>query len=153
MTRNAAREIAVRLAYELGFTDKSAPELLEGRLTKEAFASLAEEDELYQDAPSAAQAEYIRRVAEGVAEHGAELDADIERYAVGWKFTRIPLVAAAIMRVAMYEVLYMPDIPNAAAVNSAVDIAKKYETPETVRFINGILGSFVRNEASPRNKE
>jgi N utilization substance protein B len=147
MTRNDAREIAVRLAYELGFTDKSAPELLEGRLTKEAFASLAEEDELYQDAPSAAQREYIRRVVEGVAAHGAELDADIARYAVGWKFTRIPLVAAAVMRVAMYEVLYMPDIPNAAAVNSAVDIAKKYETPETVRFINGILGSFVRNEA------
>lgn len=44
------------------------------------------------------------------------------------------------MRVAMYEILYMQDIPNGAAINEAVEIAKKYETPETVKFINGILG-------------
>ena len=50
------------------------------------------------------------------------------------------------MRVAMYEILYMPDIPNGASINEAVEIAKKYETPETVKFINGILGSFVRQE-------
>ena len=60
--------------------------------------------------------------------------------------SRIPMIITAIMRVAMYEMLYMPEIPNAAAVNSAVEIAKKYETPETVRFINGILGSFARRE-------
>ena len=152
MTRDTAREIAVRLAYELSFTDKSAPELLDLRLSKEAFASLAEEDALYKDAPGGKQKEYIRRVVEGVSAHAAELDADIERYAVGWKFSRIPLTASAVMRVAMYEVLYMPEIPNAAAVNSAVNIAKKYETPETVRFINGILGSFVRQEAAPRSQ-
>ena len=51
------------------------------------------------------------------------------------------------MRLAMYEILYMPEIPNGAAINEAVEIAKKYETPEVVRFINGILGNFVRNEA------
>ena len=60
----------------------------------------------------------------------------------------IPLVASAIMRVAMYEMLYMPEIPNGAAINEAVEIAKKYETPETVKFMNGILGSFVRQEIS-----
>lgn len=147
MTRDAAREIAVHLAYELSFTDRPVPELLEERLSKETFAGLADEDALYKDPPNAKQREYIRRVVEGVGAHAAELDADIARYAVGWKFSRIPLVASAIMRVAMYEILYMPDIPNGAAVNSAVEIAKKYETPETVRFINGILGSFVRQEA------
>ena len=50
------------------------------------------------------------------------------------------------MRVAMYEVLYRDDIPNSVAINEAVEISKKYETPETVKFINGILGSFVRGE-------
>ena len=153
MTRDTAREIAVHLAYELSFTDKSASELLDERLSKETFAALADEDPLYGDAPNAKQAAYIRKVVEGVSAHAAELDADIARYAVGWKFARIPLVASAVMRVAMYEALYMPEIPNAAAVNAAVKIAKKYETPETVRFINGILGSFVRAEASPRRAE
>ena len=50
------------------------------------------------------------------------------------------------MRTAMYEVLYMPDIPNAAAINEAVEIAKGYEPQEVVSFLNGILGSFVRAE-------
>ena len=50
------------------------------------------------------------------------------------------------MKTAMYEVLYMPDIPNSAAINEAVELAKDYEEPDTVRFINGILGSFVRGE-------
>ena len=72
----------------------------------------------------------------------------IARYARGWSFERIPLVASAIMRVAMFEVLYRSDIPNSVAINEAVEIAKKYETPETVKFINGILGSFVRGEIS-----
>ena len=146
MVRNTAREIAIHLSYELSFTDKSADALLDGRLTAEAFAELGEEDALYAEAPGPKQADYIRRLVKGVSEHGAELDGYIEKYAKGWKFARIPLVASAIMRVAMYEILYMQDIPNGAAINEAVEIAKKYETPETVKFINGILGSFVRQE-------
>ena len=81
-----------------------------------------------------------------MAEHAAELDGYIEKYARGWRFERISLVASAIMRVAMYEILYMPDIPAGVAINEAVEIAKKYEEPETVRFLNGILGSFAREE-------
>ena len=141
MVRNTAREIAAHLSYELSFTDKTVDELLKERLTPEAFAELAEEDPLYADA-------YITRLVKGVDEHAAELDGYIAKYAKGWKFSRIPLVASAIMRVAMYEILYMEDIPNGAAINEAVEIAKKYETPETVKFINGILGSFVREEIS-----
>jgi len=148
MVRNTAREIAIHLSYELSFTNKQIDELLDERLTKEAFAALAEEEPLYQDVPNAKQAEYIRRLVKGVEEHAAELDGYIEKYAKGWKFSRIPLVASAIMRVAMYEILYMQDIPNGAAINEAVEIAKKYESPETVKFINGILGSFVRQEIS-----
>ena len=148
MVRNTAREIAVHLSYDLRFTDKTAEELLDQRLTAAAFAELAEEEDLYREVPNAKQTAYIRRLVQGVDEHGAELDGYIEKYAKGWKFSRIPLVASAIMRVAMYEVLYMPDVPNAAAINEAVEIAKKYETPETVKFINGILGSFSRQELS-----
>ena len=66
---------------------------------------------------------------------------------MGWKFARIPLVAAAIMRVAMYEILYMPDIPNAASINEAVELTRKYESGDVVRFVNGVLGTFVRTEA------
>ena len=148
MTRNTAREIAAHLSYELSFTDKTVEELLQERLASEAFAELAEEDSLYTEAPNAKQVAYITRLVTGVNEHAAELDGYIAKYAKNWKFSRIPLVASAIMRVAMYEILYMQDIPNGAAINEAVEIAKKYETPETVKFINGILGSFAREEIS-----
>ena len=148
MVRNTAREIAIHLSYELSFTDKTVDQLLDQRLTAASFAELAEEDDIYRDVPNAKQADYIRRLVRGVREHGAELDGYISKYAKGWKFSRIPLVASAIMRVAMYEGMYMPDIPDAAAINEAVEIAKKYETPETVKFINGILGSFSRQELS-----
>ncbi len=146
VVRNTAREIAVHLSYELSFTNQSADALMDQRLTELSFAGLAEEYALYQETPDKKQEEYIRRLVRGVAEHGAELDGYIAKYAKGWRFSRIPLVASAIMRVAMYEILYMPDIPTGAAINEAVEIAKKYETPETVKFINGILGSFARKE-------
>ncbi|MGN0964857.1 MAG: transcription antitermination factor NusB [Dysosmobacter sp.] len=152
MTRNTAREIAVHLSYEMNFTDQPIDQLLDQRLTNEQFAALAEEDALYTEAPNVKQDAYIRRLVKGVAEHAAELDTYIAKYAKGWSFARIPLVASAIMRVAMFEILYMPDIPNGASINEAVEIAKKYETPETVKFINGILGSFVRREL-PEEKQ
>lgn len=148
MVRSTAREIAVHLAYELSFTDKTVEELLDSRLSKDGFAELAEEDELYADAPNAKQEDYIRMLVRGVADHAPELDEFIAKYARGWSFERIPLVASAIMRVAMYEILYCRDIPNSVAINEAVEIAKKYETQETVKFMNGILGSFAREEIS-----
>ena len=147
MTRNAAREIAMHLSYELSFTDLTAEELLDARLTEGRFSELAPEYEVYRQTPGPRQRTYIRTAVSGVAVHGYELDRYIEKYAKGWRFERIPLVASAIMRLAMFEILYMPEIPNGASINEAVEIAKKYESPDVVRFINGILGSFVRAEA------
>ncbi len=147
MVRNTAREIAIHLSYELNFTDLTPEELLRQHLSPENFTALAEEDPLYRELPNPKQSEYIRRLVTGVAEHRSELDGYIETYAVGWKFARIPMVAAAIMRVAMFEILYMDDIPNGVAINEAVELAKKYESDEVVRFINGILGTFVQREA------
>ena len=146
MTRSNAREIAVHLIYELSFGDETAQELLDSQLTPQRFSELAEELSLYAQFPNEKQERYIRELVQGVFAHGPELDDYIGRYAVGWSFARIPRMASAIMRTAMYEVLYMPDIPNAAAINEAVEIAKSYEPAEVVSFLNGILGSFVRAE-------
>ena len=146
MTRNTAREIATHMAYAWSYTSLTPEEFLDQQLTAENFADLAEESELYAELPGPKQMDYIRRLVSGVAEHAAELDEYIEKYARGWRFQRISLVAAAVMRVAMFEIMYMPDIPHGVAINEAVEIAKKYEEPETVKFVNGILGSFLREE-------
>ena len=91
MLRNTAREIAIHLSYELSFNDTPVDELLDQRLTAEAFSALAEEDPLYAEAPNAKQADYIRRLVKGVNDHAAELDGYIAKYAKGWNFARIPL--------------------------------------------------------------
>lgn len=146
MNRSTAREIAVHLAFELAFSSERAETLLERELTPEAFAARSRDEELYAQFPGEGELNYMTTLVRGVGSHGAELDGYIEKYARGWKFSRIDRVAAAIMRVAMYEILYMPDIPNGAAINEAVEIAKRYVDDDVVKFINGILGSFVRAE-------
>ena len=149
MTRTAAREIAVHFVFELGFTGQTPEDLLSQALTRQTFGAIGEEEPLYAEFPNAQQREYITRLVKGVYDHAPELDGYISKYAIGWKFDRLNRVAIAIMRVCMYEVLYMQDIPNAAAINEAVELMKHYEEPEVVSFVNGILGSFVRGESLP----
>ena len=112
MTRTAAREIAVHFAFELGFTNQTAEELLAEALNRKTFEQIGEEEPLYAEFPNEKQREYISKLVKGVYEHSPELDEYISKYAIGWKYSRLNRVAIAIMRVAMYEILYMPDIPQ-----------------------------------------
>lgn len=122
-----------------------ADEIVEGIFNEEYYQTLSEEDKLYSETPDEKQLDYIKRIVAGVQEHTAQLDGYIEKYSVGWKINRISATATAIMRVAMFEVLYMPEVPERAAINEAIELSKHYETPETCAFINGILGSFSRS--------
>ena len=146
MKRSTAREIAVRLCFSITENPSDPGELLSRMFEDEYYSSLKEEDEIYAKYPNAGQQEYIKRLVTGVYDHSAELDGYIDKYSVSWRFGRISRTAVAIMKAAMFEVLYMPDVPDNVAINEAVELAKKYETPETVSFINGVLGSFSRNE-------
>jgi N utilization substance protein B len=148
MTRTAAREIAVRFCFGLSENPKDPDEVLNELFDNEYYDSLQTEDEVFSTYPDEIQRNYISRIIRGVAEHSAELDGYIEKYAVGWKFGRISRTAVAILKTAMFEVLYMPDVPDKAAINEAVELAKKYEEPATVPFINGVLGSFERTEVT-----
>jgi N utilization substance protein B len=148
MTRTTAREIAVRLCFGLSENPQDPNTVIGNTFDEEYYASLAGEDEIFEAYPDGVQLDYIGRIVRGVSEHGAELDGYIEKYAVGWKFGRISRTAVAILKTAMFEILYMPDVPDKAAINEAVELAKRYEEPATVPFINGVLGSFSRNEVS-----
>lgn len=146
MTRTNAREIAIHFTFELSFTNQTAGELLEQSMNRQTFAAVGSEEPLYAEFPNQKQRAYIETLVRGAYEHLPELDGYISKYAIGWSFTRISRVVIAILRVAMYEVLYMQDIPNAAAINEAVELTKHYESDEVAAFVNGIMGSFVRKE-------
>ncbi len=121
-------------------------EQLELFFEPEYYTTLGPEDPVYGEYPDERQLAYIRRVAEGVADHAPELDEYIARYAKNWAFERISRVAAAILRTAMYEILYLPEVPYRAAANEAVELAKTYEGRDTAGFVNGILASFIEKE-------
>jgi N utilization substance protein B len=146
MTRTTAREIAVRLAFSLAATGQSPEELLDGFFDDDHFNSLRDEDELFAALPDKKQMAYIRRLVTLCAEHRAELNGYIQKYAKGWKPERISRTASAILFCALCEILYMDDVPDSAAVNEAVELAKRYEEPDTVAFVNGVLGGFIRGE-------
>ena len=145
MTRGNARELAVHLIYGRAFTGEEPEQVISTRLDKEYYAQLGEENDVYADRPSRAQLRYIDSVVTGVANREEELDEQIRKYAIGWDISRISKLARCILRLAIYEIQYVDDVPAGVAVSEAVRIAKKYNDSDTGAFVNGILGSFVRS--------
>ena len=146
MTRKTAREIAVELCFAAAANEIGTDELLDSFFSEEHYATLASENELFAELPDEKQMAYIRTLTAMSREKAAELDELIGRYARGWKSERISRTARAILRIALCEILYMDDIPAAVAINEAVELDKKYDEPETVAFVNGVLGGFMRAE-------
>ena len=145
MTRANARELAVHLIYGRVFTGEEPEQVVSTRLDKEYYEKLAEENEVYSDRPSRAQLRYIDTVVSGVANREEELSAYISKYAIGWDISRISKLTRCIMQLAIFEILYVEDVPVGVAVSEAVRIAKMYDGNDTGSFVNGILGSFARS--------
>lgn len=83
--------------------------------------------------------DYAREIVEGVVEHHEEIDDLLETYSQGWALDRMPTLDRAILRVAVWEILYNNDVPDAVAVNEAVELAKELSTDDSGSFINGLL--------------
>ena len=148
MTRSAARELAIQLSFAAAASGREPEELADEFFSEEHFASLAGENELYAELPDKRQMDYIRRLTALIAEKREELDGYIERYAKDWRVDRLSRTALAVLRCAICEILYLEDVPAGAAINEAVELDKKYDEPDTVAFVNGVLGGFVRGELS-----
>ena len=144
MTRGNARELAVHLIYSQGFTGEEPEILIAARLEKEYYDQLSAENEIYEDRPSRAQMQYIDSVVAGVTNRTEQLNEQIQKYAIGWDVSRISRLARTILQLAIFEILYVDDVPTGVAVSEAVRLAKKYDGDDTGAFVNGILGSFAR---------
>ena len=144
MTRANARELAVHLIYGRDFTDEEPCDVISRRLDKEYYAGLSDVNQVYAERPSKAQKAYLDTVVSGVASRVEELNAAIQSYAIGWDISRISRLARCIMQLAMFEILYVDDVPAGVAISEAVRIAKLYDGDDTGAFVNGILGAFVR---------
>ena len=145
MTRANARELAVHLIYGRDFTGEEPQQVVSVRLDREYYPALSQENDVYAERPSRAQLGYIDSVVAGVANREEDLNAQIARFSIGWDVSRISRLTRAIMQLAIYEILYVDDVPTGVAVAEAVRLAKKYDGDDTGAFVNGILGAFARD--------
>ncbi len=148
MTRANARELAVHLIYGREFTGEEPEQVLAIRLSKEYYEKLKDENQVYAERPSRVQLQYIDNVVTGVANRTDELNEQIRKYSIGWDVSRISKLTKTIMQLAMFEILYVEDVPTGVAISEAVRIAKMYDGDDTGAFVNGILGSFARGLTS-----
>ena len=125
MDRTGARAAAMKLIYEWEMGGDGGEETRQ---------------DLLEIRPDEKERDYMEQLVAGVQEHAADIDAEVSKYAVGWKIERISRVDLAIMRLALYEIKYASQ-PAGVAVNEALELAKAYSTPEAVPFVNGVLGS------------
>lgn len=131
MTRRQAREIIFSLIYEADFhKDGSFAQIYNDAIADRAF----EEND------------YVRKTFFGMEDVLPQLDALIAENAVGWKMDRLSKVSHAIMRLCIYEMLYSDDVPATAAINEAMELAKKYDHDRAPAFINGVVNAVAKNK-------
>lgn len=148
MTRSNARELAVHLIYGREFTGDEPEKYVADRLNKDYYSLLAQENELYSDRPSRAQIQYIDNVVAGVANRAEELNGHIQKYSIGWDVSRISRLTRTVLQLAIFEIIYVEDVPTGVAISEAVRLAKLYDGDDAGSFVNGILGSFARGLTS-----
>jgi N utilization substance protein B len=129
--RSLAREIAMKMLY--------AASLGGGETMDEVLEQSGQADVL-----SDSEKTFLENLVAGVTDRQAELDEVIGRYSQGWALNRLARVDLTILRMAVYELMCMPEIPVGATINEAVELAKKYAEDKSSGFINGILGSAAR---------
>ncbi len=138
MKRKIAREYAFKLIYEQGIqTDKDSCALIDDTAAAQEF----EPDE------------YIKKTISGVFEKLDEIDALITESAKRWKAERLSHTSLSIMRLAVYEMLYVDDVPFPVAINEAVELAKTYDDDKSPRFINGILNAVAEKAGLKKKPE
>ena len=145
MTRANARELAVHLIYSQSFTGDEPDDVVSLRLDKEYYKKLSSENEVYEERPSRAQLSYIDGVVSGVANRVEELNAEIQKFSIGWDVSRISRLTRCVMQLAIYEIQNVEDVPTGVAIAEAVRLAKKYDGDDNGSFVNGILGSYARS--------
>ncbi len=129
MNRRQAREQAFIFVFESEFGNNNAEDIIE-------MARLHRDEEVD---------DFARSLLIGIKENEGIVEEYIEKNVTGWKKERLSIVAISILKIAIYEIMYVENIPESVSINEAVELAKKYGEKEEPSYINGVLGSVIRN--------
>jgi N utilization substance protein B len=133
--RGKARKRALDVLYESDLRGVGAQATLDYR-TELARIPASEQPPLN---------DYTGVLVQGVIEHWYRIDQLITEYSDGWTIERMPPVDRALLRIALYELLWSDDVPPAVVIDEAVELAKSLSTDESPRFVNGLLGRILRD--------
>lgn len=131
MGRKVAREGAMKLLFQMELNEDYSEE------AKGIFLENFEFDEM--------ETKYIEEAFLSIMDHRERIDQYIEENLEGWSIYRLAKVDLAVLRIAIYEILFRKDIPVEVSINEAIEIVKKYSSYDSFKFINGVLGGFVRS--------
>ena len=129
MKRRISRENAFKLIFESFFVNFEEEKPLE-YINKKKDVKLSE---------------YSKKIVIGVINNREDLDKKISLYLKNWKFERISKIIISILEIAFYEIIYVEDVDFPIAINEAVELAKKFFGDEGPSFVNGVLGSFIKD--------
>ncbi len=132
--RRKARELALQMLYEHDVSGTEPQEMFR------------RSDEL-KTAPEGLQ-DFTRRLVSGTLTYRDDLDAIISRQADHWRLARMPIVDRNILRLALFELLHEPETPRPVVIDEALEIAKRFSTPKSSQFINGILDGVLKGKKS-----
>jgi N utilization substance protein B len=132
--RHRARSAALQALFEIDCVGHKPGEVIERRLADTGLPEPADD--------------FARELVLGIRDHQAQLDALIECYAPEWPVDQIAIIDRNILRLSIYEILFHKNTPIKVAINEAVELAKKFGSDSSSRFVNGVLGTLVAKEAT-----
>jgi N utilization substance protein B len=144
LERSRARHQALHILYQREITGAPVAQILD---SGDWDVRPLDDEDWEEGLVIAEPPEFTRRLLEGVEGNQAEVDATIGRLSEHWVLSRMPLVDRNILRIAVYELLFEPDIPSSVTINEAVEIAKVYGGEDSSKFVNGLLGKLADENA------
>lgn len=150
--RRMAREMAVQMLYQSEMGGSSAPQVMAG-FDRADYLSAAQGEYLDRRRAVDEAFDYARGLLSGTLEHREEIDGLIRSQADNWRLERMPAVDRNILRLAVYEILYQQETPDLVVVDEAIELAKKFGSEQSGRFINGLLDGLLRSRAQEGDGE
>ena len=148
MSRTTARSAAMQMIFEKVSGGQGGEETLQLVYEELRANGGPGQRTIGRKEPDEEDREYITKAFNGVLEHQEEIDELIGKAAKGWTLERMALVDLTILRLAVWEILYAPDVPGSVSVSEALELIEQYSDPDDKAFVNGILGTIVRKKGA-----
>ena len=144
MSRITARAAAMQMIYEKLSGGQGGEETLQMVYDELGQDGVPGVENVSRKEPEEEDRAYISRVLEGVINKRYLIDEKIENAARDWALDRMPLVDLTVMRLAVWEMMFEPDIPGSVSIAEALELTERYSDPDDKKFVNGVLGKILR---------